>query len=159
MERYLQGLVAKPGVSSFSIRTTLATTVGSAQLSRRCISNGAEPRTRQNVPRLADRLLETGGVPLRRRDYKLEVSMGNVLRKHPEYANDPLKLAEYTRKALRGDDFETAIAVVRAASKSLSCTVSWNHLIDWQMTKGKMNAALKTFNEVLSTPSCLHCCH
>ena len=76
------------------------------------------------------------------------MAMGNVLQKHPEYANDPLKLAEYIRKALKGDDFDTALAVVRAASKRLACTVSWNHLIDWQMSKGKMNAALKTYNEV-----------
>jgi hypothetical protein len=75
--------------------------------------------------------------------------MRNVLQKHPAYANDPLKLAEYVRKALKGDDFETAVAVVRAASKTLSCTVSWNHLMDWQMSKGKMNGAFKTYNEVL----------
>jgi hypothetical protein len=150
MERYLQVLVAKPGSIPSSIRNTLAAvTVGPAQFSRRCISN----------TRMSTRLLETGGVPLKRKEYKLEVSMGNVLRKHPEYAQDPLKLAEFTRKSLRGDDIETAIAVVRAASKSLACTVSWNHVIDWQMTKGKMNAALKTFNEVCSIPPCGFCCH
>lgn len=76
--------------------------------------------------------------------------MHGVLSKHPVYGSDPVKLAEYIRKALKGDDFETALAVVRAASKGLSCTVSWNHLIDWQMSKGKMNAALKTYNEVCS---------
>ncbi|TVY41497.1 Pentatricopeptide repeat-containing protein, mitochondrial [Lachnellula subtilissima] len=90
----------------------------------------------------------TGGVQLRRRDRKLANTMGNVLEKHPAYGNDPLKLAEFVRKALRGDDFDTAAAVVRAASKQIQCTVSWNHLIDWEMTKGRMNAALKTYNEM-----------
>jgi hypothetical protein len=77
--------------------------------------------------------------------------MESVLEKHPAYGNDPLKLAEFVRKALRGDDFDTAAAVVRAASKQIQCTVSWNHLIDWEMTKGKMNAALKIYNEVFCT--------
>jgi hypothetical protein len=155
MERYLQGLIGNPRLSSPSVRTTVATALGREQLSRGCITNRttssrdyASKAGGQHVPSAGDRLLNTGGVPLRRKDYKLEMIMGNVLKKHPEYANDPLKLAEYTRKALRGDDFETAIAVVRAASKGIACTVSWNHLIDWQMTKGKMNAAIKTYNEV-----------
>ena len=94
------------------------------------------------------RIEPIGGVTLRRLDYKLGNAMESVLQKHPTYGNDPLKLAEFVRKALRGDDFDTAAAVVRAASKQIQCTVSWNHLIDWQMTKGRMNAALKIYNEV-----------
>jgi hypothetical protein len=160
MERYLQSLAGKPLLSSTSARTTVATALAPEQLSRRYVSNGGRPNggrrfdvssKRDDAPSSKDRLLATGGVELRRKEYKLELSMGNVLKKHPEYAKDPLKLAEYTRKALRGDAFETAIAVVRAASKSLPCTVSWNHLIDWQMSKGRMNAALKTYNEVRET--------
>lgn len=80
----------------------------------------------------------------------LEHKMGTILQRYPAYANDPLKLAEYVRKALKGDDYDTALAVVRAASKGMSCTVSWNHLLDWQLSKGRMNAAMKTYNEVFS---------
>lgn len=94
------------------------------------------------------RILATGGVPLRRKDYKMEQSMAAVLQRHQTYANDPLKLAEFVRKSLRGDDWDTAVSLVRAASKHIQCTVSWNHLIDWELSKGKMNAALKTYNEV-----------
>lgn len=71
-----------------------------------------------------------------------------VVRKHLEYVKDPLKLAEFTRTTLRSGDFDTAQDVVRAASKSMQCTVSWNHLIDYQLEQHKMNAAIKTYNEV-----------
>lgn len=61
---------------------------------------------------------------------------------------DPLQLADFVRKTLRKDDFENAETLVRVASKDVQCTVSWNHLIDWQLSKGRMNAAIKTYNEV-----------
>lgn len=63
---------------------------------------------------------------------------------------DPLKLAEFVRDTLRGDEFDTAMEVVRDASKSMQCVVSWNHMIDWQLSKGRMNAAIKIYNEVLA---------
>ncbi|KAH6684359.1 hypothetical protein B0J14DRAFT_572699 [Halenospora varia] len=87
-------------------------------------------------------------IPISKRETMLEHKMGTILQRYPAYANDPLKLAEYVRKALKGDDYDTALAVVRAASKGMSCTVSWNHLLDWQLSKGRMNAAMKTYNEM-----------
>jgi hypothetical protein len=89
-----------------------------------------------------------GGVHIRRKHYKMEQAMGQVFQKHPSFTNDPLKLAEIVRKSLRGDDFETALTMARAASAKVQSTVCWNHLIDWQLSRGKMNAALKTYNEV-----------
>lgn len=61
---------------------------------------------------------------------------------------DPLQLADYVRKLLSEDDFEKALLYVRSASKNVECVVSWNHLIEWQFSKGLLNPALKTFNEV-----------
>ncbi|KAM3073567.1 hypothetical protein ACMFMG_004543 [Clarireedia jacksonii] len=61
---------------------------------------------------------------------------------------DPLNLAQFVRSKLKNDDFETALLYVRAASKNVQCVVSWNHLIEWQLSKGKMNAAIKTYNEM-----------
>jgi len=66
------------------------------------------------------------------------------------HLKDPLKLADYVRKKLQGDNFEIAQKVVRAASKDVQCVVSWNHLISWQLSKGALNAALKTYNEVFT---------
>ena len=70
--------------------------------------------------------------------------------KHIRYLQDPLKLADFIRETLMDDEFEKAEQFVRAASKTIQCTVSWNHLVEWQLSKGKMNAAIKTYNEVCS---------
>lgn len=61
---------------------------------------------------------------------------------------DPLRLADYVRKLLSDDDFEKALLYVRSASKNVECVVSWNHLIEWQFSKGQLSPALKTYNEV-----------
>ncbi|KAF4632124.1 hypothetical protein G7Y89_g6000 [Cudoniella acicularis] len=172
IERCLQTLIGDSATASPSIRNVVASNIRRDSFSRRfgSTSNSSISRrpdassdhARPSRPSWSghrfnpsgireigtERLLETRGARVSNREFKLEKSMGRILEKHPAYANDPLKLAEYVRKALRGDDFETALAVVRAASKDLSCTVSWNHLMDWQLTKGRMNAALKTYNEM-----------
>jgi hypothetical protein len=74
-----------------------------------------------------------------------------VIRKQLSYLKDPLKLADHVRKTLREDDFDGTLAIVRAASKDIQCVVSWNHLIDWQLSKGRINAAIKTYNEVFES--------
>lgn len=79
-----------------------------------------------------------------------EVSM----RKHLQYLQDPMKLSDYIRTTLRNDDYETAEKVVHFASKKMQCVVSWNHLVDWQLSKGKMNAAIKIYNEVSPYSPC-----
>jgi hypothetical protein len=66
---------------------------------------------------------------------------------------DPLKLADYVRRKLQKDQFEEAQKIVRAASKHSQCVVSWNHLISWQLSKGSLKAALKTYNEVFASSS------
>jgi hypothetical protein len=71
------------------------------------------------------------------------------MKKQLKYLKDPLNLAEHVPKVLRDDDFESALALVRAASKDTQCIVSWNHLIDWQLSRQKMNGAIKTYNEVI----------
>ena len=105
------------------------------------------PNGQVPISRNRKQWLESRGVrPVRKS--QLESKPDFVIEKHLSYLKDPLKLAEFVRKSLRDDDFEGAEAIVRAASKDVLCTVSWNHLIDWQLNKGKMNAAIKTFNEV-----------
>lgn len=80
---------------------------------------------------------------------KTEVDQSFVVRKHLQYLQDPLKLAGFVRSSLREDgDINTTLEVVRAASKSIQCTVSWNHLIEWYLHQQKMNAAIRIYNEV-----------
>jgi pentatricopeptide repeat protein len=71
-----------------------------------------------------------------------------AVRKELLYLLDPLKLANHVLNLLQGRKFDEACKLVREASKSFSCAVSWNHLIDSQLKEGKVNGAIKTYNEV-----------
>ena len=78
------------------------------------------------------------------------------LEKELYWVRDPLKLAVKIVNLLkRGskDDYEKALALVRLASKSMPCTVSWNHLVDYNMSKGRVKAAVGTYNEVCTISS------
>lgn len=70
------------------------------------------------------------------------------LERELRYLKDPLKLADHTRDTLRNGEEKKALETIRAASGDVQCTVSWNHLIDYEMTKGRVNAAVKMYNEV-----------
>lgn len=61
---------------------------------------------------------------------------------------DPLQLAESTLAKLRRDNFQEALELVRKNSAALECVVSWNHLIDYQCKHRRINAAIKTYNEM-----------
>lgn len=71
-----------------------------------------------------------------------------LVRKHLQYLKDPLKLADFVRDKLRSGEFNEAQTIVRAASRDVQCTVSWNHLIDYLLSQGRMNTAIKTYHEV-----------
>lgn len=66
------------------------------------------------------------------------------------WLKDPVKLANHTVKLLKGDDFQKALEIVRLASKNVECTVGWNHLIDYEMSKARVTNAVKLYNEVSS---------
>jgi hypothetical protein len=71
---------------------------------------------------------------------------------HLKFLKDPIKLAHFVRETLRENNYELAQAVVNEASSSMPCIVSWNHIIEWHLSKGKMNGALKCYNEVSQQP-------
>lgn len=73
-----------------------------------------------------------------------------ALNQELKYTTDALKLADNVRFKLRDGEEAKAFALVRLVSKRMQCVVSWNHLIDYQMSKSKVNPALRTYNEVCS---------
>ncbi|MCJ1339131.1 hypothetical protein MMC09_004420 [Bachmanniomyces sp. S44760] len=91
----------------------------------------------------------TGREPLRAHTFTR-----TELQKEMRYVKDPVKLAEVTLRILRQGDTQSALNVVRHASKSMNCTVAWNHIVDKYMTNGKTTPAIKTFNEVSLELSC-----
>ena len=70
------------------------------------------------------------------------------LQQELRYLGDPLKLADHTVGLLKQDELQKALDIVRLASRTTTCVVSWNHIINYDMTKGKVASALKTYNEV-----------
>ncbi|KAL9582877.1 MAG: hypothetical protein Q9212_003040, partial [Teloschistes hypoglaucus] len=82
------------------------------------------------------------------RQQALVQKMKRELQRELTFLEDPLKLAENTVKLLRKDDTEKALEIVRMASKRTSCVVSWNHIIDYHMSKGWIQPAEKLYNEV-----------
>jgi pentatricopeptide repeat protein len=92
--------------------------------------------------------LDSRGVRPAHKPVKKEGDQDFALRKQLQYLKDPLKLAEHVRRCLREGDASGTLAIVRFASKSVQCTVSWNHLIEWHLAQGKLRAALRLYNEV-----------
>ena len=66
------------------------------------------------------------------------------------YLRDPLKLADNTVALLKEDQYEKALEVVKAASNRMSCVVSWNCLVDHELSGGKVHNALKLYNQVFA---------
>ena len=75
------------------------------------------------------------------------------LKEELRWLKDPLKLAERVVALLRRDEFQKALELVRMASKDIQCTVSWNHLVDYEMSKGRVTNASKIYNEVYTHSS------
>lgn len=82
--------------------------------------------------------------------YKLESYDKLNLQLEVRWLKDPVKLADHTVKLLRDNDFRKALEIVRMASKYVQCTVSWNHLIDYEMSKARVTNAVKLYNEASS---------
>jgi len=64
------------------------------------------------------------------------------------YLKDPLKLSEHVKYTLRCEKEDKALDLCRLASKTMSCVVSWNAVIDHLMKKLKVNKALQVYNEM-----------
>ena len=76
-------------------------------------------------------------------------SQRDPLGKELQYLGDPLNLAKHVLQLLNqpGQD-EKAAEMVRMASKSMPCTVSWNHMIDYYMSEGRVALAMSMYNDV-----------
>ena len=76
-----------------------------------------------------------------------------AVNKQLEWLKDPFKIAEYVQRVLEKGRFEEAALITRKASRDARVTVSWNHIIDYQMRNQRLNAAIKLYNEVITIAS------
>ncbi|KAF1842417.1 uncharacterized protein K460DRAFT_346241 [Cucurbitaria berberidis CBS 394.84] len=85
---------------------------------------------------------------LSKRDPSLSVSEWERRKKELRYLQDPVELAGFVRKELGKDKVTEMVQLVRMASQSMQCVVSWNHIIDHYLAKERVNDALKVYNEM-----------
>lgn len=71
-----------------------------------------------------------------------------ALEKDLRFLKDPLKLAESTVRLLHKGKTEQAYELVKLSSRNMACTVSWNHLMDYEMVHGRAANAMKIYNDV-----------
>ena len=64
------------------------------------------------------------------------------------YLSDPVKLADHVHYTLRCEKPDKALDLCRLASKKQEVIVSWNHCVDWYMARGRVNEALRIYNEM-----------
>ena len=89
--------------------------------------------------------------PTRRSPVPERLYSESNLKRELVWLSDPLRLAQEVVKLLKLDSdqgYAKAEGLVRLASKQMACTVSWNHLIDYDMSKGSVKQALKHYQEV-----------
>lgn len=85
---------------------------------------------------------------LGKRDPTISVSDWERRKKELRYLQDPLELASFVRSELHKGRAMEMRQLVRMASHSMQCVVSWNHLIDHYLANERVNDALKIYNEV-----------
>lgn len=85
---------------------------------------------------------------LGKRDPSVSVSDWERRKKELRHLQDPLELANFVRKELGKGKATEMLQLVRMASHSMQCIVSWNHVIDHYLAKERVNDALKVYNDV-----------
>lgn len=65
-----------------------------------------------------------------------------------KYLQDKVKLAEHVHYTLRCEQPEKALDLCRLASKQQSVIVSWNYCVGWHMKQGRIDEAIKIYNEM-----------
>ncbi|CAO2647813.1 Nn.00g087350.m01.CDS01 [Neocucurbitaria sp. VM-36] len=85
---------------------------------------------------------------LGRRDPSMSVSEWERRKKELRHLQDPLELATFVWRELRKGKATEMLQLVRMASHSMQCIVSWNHIIDHYLANERVNDALKVYNEM-----------
>lgn len=77
-----------------------------------------------------------------------EIHTPTSLQKELRYLGDPRKLADHVLHLLQEGGGDKAYELIKMGSRKLPCTVSWNHLIDFEMSQGRVANACSIFNDV-----------
>lgn len=85
---------------------------------------------------------------LGKRDTTMSETDWNRRKRELRFLQDPLDLAQFVQAELKKEKVEEMKQLVRMASHSMLCVVSWNHIIDHYLAKSKVGDAMKVYNDV-----------
>ncbi|KAG0641136.1 hypothetical protein HOY80DRAFT_883686 [Tuber brumale] len=68
--------------------------------------------------------------------------------RNPGLYRDPHKLADAVKKQLIQGDDNKALQLAREGSRKLNSVVSWNHIIGYNMERGRLKFAFKAYNDM-----------
>ncbi|KAF4441503.1 Pentatricopeptide repeat-containing protein C18H10.11c [Fusarium austroafricanum] len=80
---------------------------------------------------------------------KIKLKMERTVHKELQYLNnDPWKVTEYVKKALKRGKFDEAHLLVQTGSKTMQLVVPWNLLMDHLLNQQQVKRAIKLLNEM-----------
>ncbi|KAF2191041.1 pentatricopeptide repeat protein [Zopfia rhizophila CBS 207.26] len=115
---------------------------------------GLKKRDRKGLTRQRDALKVAKAVAipaqrrLGRRDPRIPLKDWHNRKNELQYLADPLELATFVKKELVKGKTTEMLQLVRMASNSMQCVVSWNHIIDHYLAKGQIAQAIKVYNDM-----------
>jgi len=143
-----QRLLLTPQLHQRSSRRAASTTAAQQHVTRDAFDEAMEF---DEVPAVSEReraVVTPRAVQLTKRAKGIEIENKKSLDIELRYLKDPLKLSEHVKYTLRCNKPDKALDLCRLASKTMSCVVSWNAVIDFLMRSYKINEALKVYNEM-----------
>lgn len=90
---------------------------------------------------------------LGKRDSTMSETDWSRRKRELRFLQDPLDLAQFVQAELKKERVGEMKQLVRMASHSMACVVSWNHIIDHYLAKSKVGDALKVYNDVRTVMS------
>lgn len=72
----------------------------------------------------------------------------NNRKRELRHLQDPLELAVFVKSELKKGKAAEMLQLVRMASHSMACIVSWNHIIDHYLANERIADAMKVYNDV-----------
>ncbi|KAI2478140.1 pentatricopeptide repeat protein [Pyrenophora tritici-repentis] len=82
------------------------------------------------------------------RDPRMSNSDWDRRKRELRHLQDPLDLANFVKQELAKGKEDEMLQLVRMACHSMMCVVSWNHIINHKLADGRVNDALKVYNEM-----------
>lgn len=98
-----------------------------------------EPQKLYDTPNLAK---------LGSRDPNVSDRDWNNRKRELRHLQDPLELAVFVKSELKKGKAAEMLQLVRMASHSMACIVSWNHIIDHYLANERIADAMKVYNDV-----------